>query len=91
MAKKQPRKHRVAKGEGHLYQRGRMWWFRTPDRERFPTGTAILSDAIDFKIRKLAELQIGMLPTPARATRPKTTVNELLDVHLAYMRSKNRK
>jgi integrase len=90
MAKKQKPKKRGRKGEGTLFLRGRMWWYKAPDGERFPTGTAIESEAIDFKIRKLAELRIG-LPTQSVAKGPKTTVNELLDAHLAYMRRKDRK
>lgn len=91
MARKQRSKHeRGRKGEGTLYLRGRMWWYKSPTGERFPTGTHIESEAIDFKIRKLAELRIGM-PTQAHAKGPQTTVNELLDVHLAYMRRKGRK
>ena len=67
-----------------------MWWFKSPNGERFPTGTFIEAEAIDFKIRKLAELRIGM-PAQPNAKGPKTSVNELLDAHLAYMRRKNRK
>ena len=81
---------RGAKGEGSLFQRGRMWWYKSPTGERFPTGTAVQSQAIDFKIRKLAELRIGM-PTQASVKGPKTTVSELLNAQIAYMRRKNRK
>jgi hypothetical protein len=48
------------------------------------------SEAIDFKIRKLAELRTD-LPVHIKAPVTKTSVNELLDAHLAYMRRKNRK
>ena len=82
--------HRVAKGEGSLYQRGRMWWYKSADGHSFSTGTSIQSEAIDFKIRKLAEFRIGM-PSQSVAKPPRTTVNELLDAHVAYMRRKNRK
>ncbi len=89
MAKKQKPKQRGRKGEGTLFLRGRMWWYKAPDGERFPTGTTVESEAIDFKIRKLAELRIGM-PSHASAKGPETTVNQLLDAHLAYMRRKGR-
>jgi integrase len=89
-----PRKHKVKqrgrKGEGTLYLRGRMWWFKAPNGERIATGTAIEAEAIDFKIRKLAELRIGM-PTQSPGKVSRSTVNELLDAHLSYMRRKNRK
>ena len=90
MAKGKKKQSRVAKGEGCLYQRGRLWWYNAPNGERLPTGTAILSEAIDFKIRKLAELTTE-LPPHIHVKGPKASVNELLDAHLAYMRRKNRK
>jgi integrase len=92
MAKKQKPKPRGRKGEGTLFLRGRMWWYKAPTGERFPTGTGIESEAIDFKIAKLAELRIGGPALPHIKTKgPQTTVNELLDAHLAYMRRKGRR
>lgn len=72
-----------------LFLRGRVWWYKAPDGERVSTGTTIESEAIEFKIRKLAELRIGLphIKAPTRGT----TVNELLDAHLAHMRRKNLK
>jgi hypothetical protein len=91
MSKKQKKvRQRGRKGEGSLFLRGRTWWFKAPNGERFPTGTAIESEAIDFKLRKLAELRTD-IPGHIRPKTPKATVNELLDAHLAYMRRKNRK
>jgi integrase len=89
MAKKRKIRERGRKGEGMLFLRGRIWWYKAPDGERVSTGTAIESEAVDFKIRKLAELRIDQphIKTPV----PKTTVNELLDAHLACMRRKDRK
>jgi hypothetical protein len=37
-----------------------MWWYKSADGQSFSTGTAIQSEAIDFKIRKLAEFRIGV-------------------------------
>jgi integrase len=88
-----PRKrkqHRGPKGEGSLFQRGRVWWYKSPTGERFSTGTQTQSEAIDFKIRKLAELRIDQPAPPATPTTA-TTVNALLDAHGAYMRRKNRR
>ncbi len=87
--KKKAARRRGRKGEGTLFQRGRVWWFKAPNGERVSTGTAIESEAVDFKIRKLAELHTDQphIKTHVR----KTTVNELLDAHLAYMRRKGRK
>lgn len=89
-----PKKRKVVrrrgrKGEGMLFQRGRVWWYKAPDGQRVSTQTTIESEAIEFKIRKLAELRIGLphIKTPTRGA----TVNELLDAHLAYMRRKNRR
>jgi len=83
---------RGPKGEGSLYLRGHSWWYKV-DGQRFPTGTRIKSEATDFKIRKLAELRVGgaearphIKPLKARPT----TVNELLDAHLAHMFEQNR-
>ena len=71
-----------------LFLRGRMWWYKAPNGERFPTGTHVESDAIDFKLRKLAELRVGH---PSVKPPRGATVNELLDAHLAYMRRMGRK
>jgi integrase len=89
MPKKRKIRQRGRKGEGMLFQRGRVWWYKFPTGERVSTGTAIESEAIDFKHRKLAELRIDQphINTPVH----KATVNELLDAHLAYMRRKNRR
>jgi integrase len=86
MIKKQ---RRGAKGEGSLYKRGAFWWYKTPQGERFPTGTQIKSEATDFKLRKLTALRTDQphLVSKARGA----TVNELLDAHLAHMRRKDRK
>lgn len=82
-------RRRGRKGEGTLFQRGRVWWFKAPNGERMSTETTIESEAIDFKLRQLAELRIGLphVKTPARGA----TVNELLDAHLAYMHRKSRR
>jgi len=80
--------HKARKGEGSLYLRGRTWWYRSAAGEQISTGTAIESEAIEFKVRKLAEPRIGM-PSQTVAKAPKTTVNELMDAHLAFMRRKN--
>jgi len=89
MGTKRKLRQRGRKGEGMLFQRGRIWWYKAPDGQRVSTGTTIESEAVDFKVRKLAELRIDQphVKTPV----PKATVNELLDAHLAYMRRKNRK
>ncbi len=87
---RQPKiKRRGRKGEGMLFLRGRMWWYKAPNGERFPTNTHVESEAVDFKLRKLAELRIDQphIKTPVA----KTTVNELLDAHLAHMRRMGRK
>ena len=58
-----------------LFQRGRVWWYKAPNGERVSTGTAIESEAVDFKIRKLAELRSDQphikTPIPAGWTWPK--------------------
>jgi hypothetical protein len=84
-------KPRGAKGEGSFFKRkgSRFWHFKAPNGERFPTGTQVKSEAIDFKLRKLAEIRTGQPHIVSRARG--ATVNELLDAHLAYMRRKNRK
>jgi integrase len=89
MAKKRKIRERGRKGEGTLFLRGRIWWYKAPDGERVSTGTTIESEAIEFKIRKLAELRIGLphIKTPTKGA----TVNELLDAHLAHMRRQGRK
>jgi integrase len=86
MIKKQKR---GAKGEGSLYKRGAFWWYKTPQGERFPTGTQIKSEATDFKLRKLAALRTDQPHIVSKAKG--ATVNELLDAHLAHMRRKGRK
>jgi integrase len=86
MIKKQKR---GAKGEGSLYKRGAFWWYKTPQGERFLTGTQIKSEATDFKLRKLSALRTGHPHIVSKAKG--ATVNELLDAHLAHMRRKGRK
>ena len=79
---KKPRiKQRGRKGEGTLFLRGRMWWYKSPDGTRYPTSTTNESDGIDFKICKLAELRIDLQPH-IKSTGPKVTVNELLDARV---------
>ena len=90
MARRQRKAHRDAKGEGSLFLRGRLWWYKAPSGEQSSTGTAIKSEAIDFKVRKLAELRTD-LTLHIHVKAPKATINDLLDAHLAYMRRKNRK
>ena len=90
MARKR-KPHRASKGEGSLYQRGRMWWYKAPTGERCSTGTQDQSKAINFKIRKLAELRIGQPSPPSHTPTSETTVNELLDAHVAYMKRQNRR
>jgi integrase len=82
------KQHRGARGEGHLFKRGRLWWYKAPTGQRFSTGTQIKSEAVDFKLRKLAELRVEQ-PHIKTKSKP-SSVNELLDAHLAYMRRKNR-
>ncbi len=89
MPKKQKVRRRGRKGEGMLFQRGRVWWYKSPTGERVSTGTTVESEAVDFKIRKLAELRTDQ--PHIKAPVHKATVNELLDAHLAYMRRKDRK
>ncbi|HTR35449.1 MAG TPA: site-specific integrase [Bryobacteraceae bacterium] len=89
MPRKQKIRRRGRKGEGMLFLRGRVWWFKSPNGERESTGTSIESEAIEFKIRKLAELRVDQPHVKSPAS--KATVNELLDAHLAYMRRKGRK
>ena len=74
-----------------LFRRGRVWWYKSPTGERVSTGTAIESEAVDFKIRKLAELRMDPPPLVHLKTPKtrKTTVSELLDAHLAHMRRKS--
>jgi len=81
-------RRRDRKGEGMLFQRGRIRWYKAQDGQRVSTGTTLESEAVDFKIRKLAEPRIDQphIKTPV----PKATVNEPLDGCLAYMRRKNR-
>jgi integrase len=80
--------NRGAKGDGCLYQRGRLWWFKAPNGERYPTGKSTKDEAVIFKQDKIAELRAG---TPQVITKSKeTTVNQLLDAHLDYMRLKKR-
>jgi hypothetical protein len=54
------------KDEGMLFLRGRIWWYKAPNGERVSTGTTIESEAIEFKIRKPAELRIGLPHSGAR-------------------------
>jgi integrase len=80
-------KSRSVKGEGSLFQRGRIWWFKF-DGQSFSTRTQIKSEAIDFKLRKLAGLRLDQPHIKTEGRR--ATINELLDAHLSYMRRKNR-
>ena len=72
-----------------LFLRGAHCWYKAPDGERVSTETTIKSEMIEFKIRKLAELRIGLphIKTPTKSA----TVNELLDAHLTPMRRRGRK
>ena len=63
--------------------------FEAPDGARVSTGTTIESEAVKFKIRKLAELRIG-LPHIKRPMKG-AMVDELLHGHLAHMRRQGRK
>jgi len=80
--------NRTDKGEGSLFKRGRVWTFKAPNGKQYSTGQQIKSEAVKFKHQKIDELRTGQPEASTRAK--KTTVNELLDAHLAYMRRKNR-
>lgn len=77
-------KSRGAKGEGCLFKRGRFYTYKAPDGARYATGTQIKSEAVDFKLRKLAELRSDQPHIVSKAKG--TTLNELLDAYLASMR-----
>ena len=82
------RDKRGSRGDGSLYKRGRVWWFKAPNGQCFSSGTEVKAEAVDFKQSKLAELRTD--EPHVRAKVKESTVNELLDAHLAYMRQRRR-
>ncbi len=89
--KRKKKVNRVSKGEGSLYLRGRVWWYKSPDGTSRSTGRKIKSEAVEWKQKFLAECcnREGRIPTErARAT---VTVNEVLDDYVAYLTLKARK
>jgi integrase len=77
------------KGEGHLYKRGRVWWYKAPDGKFHSTKTAVQSEAVDFKARHLAQINADQPHIKSKSKA--VTVSELLDAHLEYMRRKGRR
>lgn len=57
-----------------------MWWYKSPGRRQFSTGTQIKYEASDLRSD----------PPHIKTKTKDATVNELLDAHLAYMRRRHR-
>jgi integrase len=91
-SRKRKRKfNRVSKGEGSLFLRGRVWWYKAPDGTSHSTKRRVKSEAVDWKQKFLAERSDGGGQPPMTTVRATVTVNEVLDDYIAYLTLKARK
>jgi integrase len=89
--KRKKKVNRVSKGEGSLYLRCRVWWYKAPDGTCRSTERKIKSEAIEWKQKFLAERCNSERRPPSTQARATVTVNEVLDDYLSYLTLKGRK
>jgi len=89
--KRKKKVNRVSKGEGSLYLRGRVWWYKAPDGACRSTERKIKSEAIEWKQKFVAERYNSEGRPPIARARGTVTVNEVLDDYLSYLTLKARK
>lgn len=83
------KKKRHAKGEGSLYLRGKIWWYKAPDGTCHSTGKRIQSEAVDWKLNFLTTLRQAHNGKPT--TRPGIDCNEILNDYIADLELRRRR
>jgi integrase len=89
--KRKKKVSRVSRGEGSLYLRGRVWWYKAPDGTSRSTEKKIKAEAIEWKQKFLGERCTSEGRPPTARARATVTVNEVLDDYLSYLTLKGRK
>ena len=80
--KRKKKVNRVSKGEGSLYLRGRVWWYKAPDGACHSTERKIKSEAVEWKQKFLASRCSSEGRTTTERARATVTVNESLTTTL---------
>jgi integrase len=89
--KRKKKVNRAAKGEGSLYLRGKMWWYKSPDGTCRSTETRIKSVAVEWKQKFHAEQRNSEGRPLLVGADAGITINEVLDDYISYLTLKGRK
>jgi len=89
--KRKKKVNRAAKGEGSLYLRGKIWWYKSPDGICCSTDTRIKSEAVEWKQQFHAKRRNSDGRPLHVGADAGITINEVLDDYISYLTLKGRK